>query len=216
MKSVISILFFLLIAFPLIIWGSVSANAQQKDSLLVVINGEISGRENLDEISDQIDRIHYLSAREAANLYGAAGAGGALLVKTRKQEEEEPLVLIDGQKVPVDSLQERSFRKIDVIRGQQAMNIFGPTAKDGVWLVQTLDESQLLRVQLEVKNKKGKGLKGIQIKNKEGKLLGVTNHCGIAIVENLSVGNSVVLLDKKNKSFNIEIKEHINSIVLER
>lgn len=193
---------------------SYAAQAQEKDSLLIVIDGVVSTQAKLEEVSSSIERINYLSARDAAHIYGTAG--GAILVKTRENNKREPVVLMDGEPVLADSLNNISFRKIDVITGHQALSLFGPSGKEGVWLVQSADAPELKNVRLEVKDKSRKPLRGIRIKDSTGELLGVTNRCGVVYLENYSSGNSVYLSGKKFAPKKIEINSSQTTIELER
>ena len=195
-------------------FGIFTAQAQQKDAILVIINGEPATQQELEEISEQIEEIQFLSPRDAAHIYGVAGAGGAFMVKTKKSKKE-PVILLNGTRVPEDSLQGTSFEKIDVIRGNQAINLYGPAARDGVWLVQAEETPQKENVLLEVKDSKGRGLRGVAVKNEREQLLATTNKCGMVVLENFSFGESVTLIGKKGSTKKIKIDNPVNSIILE-
>ena len=130
-----------------IVFGGMSFSAQtfaqdtekeeKKECIQVLINGRQAAAEDIEKLPAQsIQQMHYLHGRDAINLLGLAGAGGVLLVKTSSQKELlQPVVLKEGARISIDSLERTSFSRIDVIRGQQALNLYGPGAAGGVLLV---------------------------------------------------------------------------------
>jgi hypothetical protein len=184
--------------------------------LLVVIDGEMSSQEVLDTIpQEQIEHIHYLMARDARAIYGMAAPYGALLVKTKKNMN--PVIFKDGQPVSADT-HELDFDRIDVIRGRQAINLYGPGARDGVLLLHTEEgnKEKRLDVLLEIVNSRGKPVKGATITDESGKVLAISNNCGMVYVENLLVGNNISIFSKKYQRKDIPVREKKVKIQLQK
>ena len=140
LKAPALILPILLIFNLLLSYESLQAQQTGTNSLLVVIDGRVSSQAELAELpQERIERIDYLSGRDAQNIYGMPGASGALVVKIRK-EKADPLVVKDGQIVSVDSLKELQFRKINVLSRRQAMNLYGPAGVNGALLVEEAEQ----------------------------------------------------------------------------
>lgn len=191
-------------------------DVNESKPLLVVIDGEMASQEILDTIpQEQIEHIHYLMERDARAIYGMAAPYGALLVKTKKKMK--PVIFKDGQPVPADS-NDLYFDRIDVIRGQQAINLYGPGAKDGVYLLHTEEgnKEKRLDVLLEVVNSRGKPVKGATITDESGKVLAISNNCGMAYVENLLVGNNISIFSKKYQRKDIPVGEKRVKIQLQK
>lgn len=207
-----------LIAFVLCILylpDTMAQDSTANKSILVVINGVIASNEALKKIpEDEIKSMHYLSSRDARQLYGMAGAHGALLVKTEKEKRKQPVILREKNNIPVDSLEENSFTRIDVIRGRQALNLYGPAGKDGVLIMHSPDER--IDALLEVVDVKGKPLSGAEIKNEAGEIIAVSNDCGMAYLEKLIPENNLSISHKKYHSKNVNIENKKVKIVLEK
>lgn len=183
-------------------------------SALIIIDGKPATEQELEALQQKkLFEIQFLNPSKAQALYGPAGANGALLVTTLgSAASEEPLVLLNGRPIPADSLQKVQFEKIDVIRGQQALNLYGPAGKDGVYLVQAAPE--LTDVWLEIRNKKGKPVKGAQLTDEQGNVLAVSNSCGIITLENFSKGTNVIVKSKKYKPQTVSISSKKQNIIL--
>ena len=181
---------------------------------LIIIDGKPATEQELEALQQKkLFEIQFLNPSKAQALYGPAGANGALLVTTLgSAASEEPLVLLNGRPIPADSLQKVQFEKIDVIRGQQALNLYGPAGKDGVYLVQAAPE--LTDVWLEIRNKKGKPVKGAQLTDEQGNILAVSNSCGIITLENFSKGTNVIVKSKKYKPQTVSISSKKQNIIL--
>lgn len=120
------------------------AQEKEKESIRVLIDGRPAPIDEVNRLpAETIQQMHFLHGRDAINLIGPAGAGGVLLVKTKgKKEGQEPIVLKEGKRIPWTSLENGSFSRIHVIRGEQARNLYGPGAAGGVLLVQGEKEKE--------------------------------------------------------------------------
>ncbi len=101
------------------------------------IDGKPTPAEELNKLSyESIKQVHYLHGRDAIHLMGPVGAEGVLLVKsTKKEKTKQPVVLAGGRRISLDSLKGLSFHRIDVVRGAQAQQLYGPGASGGVLLL---------------------------------------------------------------------------------
>lgn len=199
--------------------GSMALKAQdmqKSKALLIVIDGEISTQQALDSIPrERIQQMDYLKGQDARAIYGLAAAQGALQVKTNNGQN--PVLMKDGQPVTEDSLANLEFKRIDVIRGQQALNLYGPGAKEGVYLFHSAKEKEnRMDVLLEVMNAKGKPVNGAIIKDENEKILAISNKCGMAYVENLLEGQDISIFSQEYQRKDTTILENRVKLLLEK
>lgn len=205
-----------------IVWvftGSMALKAQdmpKSKALLIVIDGKISTQQALDSIpQERIRQMDYLKGEDARAIYGLAAAQGALQVKT--SNGQNPVVMKDGQPVTEDSLAKLEFKRIDVIRGQQALNLYGPGAKEGVYLFHSAKEKEKrMDVLLEIMNAKGKPVNGAIIKDENEKILAISNKCGMAYVENLLEGQDISIFSQGYQRKDTTILENRVKLLLEK
>ncbi|WP_225000277.1 hypothetical protein [Cesiribacter sp. SM1] len=195
---------------------AVAQNRSAGQEVLIIINGEPATEKELQAITEREPyEIQYLSPQKAQALYGPAGAKGAMLLTTTPvRKANKPLVILNGKPVPADSLKQLPFKKIDVLRGRQAINLYGPAGKDGVLLVEA--EAEKTDVWLEIVNKKGRPVKGAQLLDKDGNVLGTTNKCGLALLENFTRGNSVTVKSKRYQTLQLDISDRKQKIILSK
>ncbi|AHM61201.1 TonB-dependent receptor family protein [Flammeovirgaceae bacterium 311] len=197
------------------------ARAQSRgggNETLIIIDGQPATEQELQALSDSSHfEIQYLSPQKAQAIYGPAGAKGALLLTKSKpsgQNKAGPLVVLNGKPVPADSLEHIPFQKIDVLRGRQAINLYGPAAKDGVFMVEAAPEKA--HFWLEIVNKKGKPVKGAQLLDEEGNVLAISNKCGMALLENFPVGSNVTIKSKRYQPLQLGISDRKQKIILSK
>ncbi len=212
MKLYIKILlagFFILQSF-----AAVAQSRSGGQEVLIIINGQPATEKELQAITENEPyEIQYLSPQKAQALYGPAGAKGAMLLTTTQvSKENKPLVVLNGRPVPADSLEQLPFKKIDVLRGRQAINLYGPAGKDGVLLVEARPEKA--DFWLEIVNEKGKPVKGAQLLDKEGNVLATTNKCGLALLENFKRGSSVIVKSKRYQPLQLGVSDQKLKIIL--
>lgn len=184
-------------------------------SMLVIIDGKPATHQQLEKMSkSSLFTIDFLSPAKARALYGLAGAQGALLVSTTGKKQEDPLVILNGREIPADSLNNVPFEQIHVLRGQQAINLYGPAAKEGAYLVKTAPEP--VNVWVEVVDVKGRPVKGVQLINEENAVLAVTNNCGIALLENFPKGNYVKVHSKRYKPQQAQLSNQKEKFILKK
>ena len=184
-------------------------------SMLIIIDGKPATHQELEEMSkNNLFTIDFLSPAKARAIYGLAGAHGALLVSTTGKKQEDPLVILNGREIPADSLNNVPFEQIHVLRGQQAINLYGPAAKEGAYLVKTAPEP--VNVWVEVVDVKGRPVKGVQLINEENAVLAITNNCGIALLENFPKGNHVKLHSKKHKPQQAQLANQKEKFILKK
>jgi hypothetical protein len=132
---------------------------------LFIIDGQVygAGRPRPDVDPAQILIVQVIKGREAVKFYGPAGvhgvvvitthegarrAGGVVLVPANSFElrghaaiaANSPLVLVDGARVPVESLQGIDADRIldvQVLKGRAAIRQYGHAGADGVILIRT-------------------------------------------------------------------------------
>lgn len=207
--------------------GTVAMAQEQlpKAALVVVIDGKLASQEVLEQLPEEaIHTIQFLPPQKAKLIYGAAGANGALLVKTKQLEEtltesrvesqKEPLVVVEGKVMPADSLSKMEFERIDVVRGQQAINMYGPAAKDGVYLVSK--EKERLDAWLKVEDKKGRPVKGAELVDEAGTTLAITNNCGLAWLEGVEKGKNIKVLRRRYQPVETRITEKKQIVILQK
>jgi hypothetical protein len=119
----------------------------------------------------------------------------------------KPIVLLNG--IPVtDSISLNKFDRIDFIQGKRAIDLLGPKAASGIYIIRGDGK---IPVYGEVVDRKRKKIKNAEVINSHGTVLTLTNHCGSFFLPSLSIGEEVVIRKKRfvEKRFVIQQTHHV-------
>lgn len=120
-------------------------NYQDVDSVnnpIYVIDGkEVTD----DEVSkfdvNRIKSTHVLKGEKATTQYGEKGKNGVILITTKEPSlPGNPLYVINGKETTSDEAKDiapDNIKSIDVVKGEQAMSIYGEKGKNGVIIITT-------------------------------------------------------------------------------
>ncbi len=209
MKRLIPFLLFLLIL--------AEAGAQNPDSLkaYIIINGIPSSQQELDKVrKDSTVVIHFIPGNKAVPLYGPQAKNGALVATISPGKTmAEPVVFLEGRRIPLDSLNFNNVERIDVIRGQQAVNLYGPAGKNDVYIVHK-GPPLFIDVIMRITDKNGKPVKKAEVIGENGSILAKSDKCGWVSLENFSMGNTVTISAGKKILKNLVITDQVMNVKL--
>ncbi len=201
------------IASILFLLASCSAFAQEDSRIYIVIDGIPATDEAYEKVqSDTTAEMHFLPASKAVPLYGPVAAKGALLITTRNaRQSQNPVFLLEGRRIDQDSINYSDIRRIDVIRGQQALNLYGPAAKDGVYLLHR-EKNTPVNVILRLVDERGNPVRRGKVISENGSILAESDKCGWIMLENFSLGNTVTISAGKKKLTSLVINRQVMKI----
>ena len=191
--------------------------AQRSDSLraYILINGQPSTEEQLDKVrSDSTVVIHFIPGNKAVPLYGPQAKNGALIATISQGKTlPEPVVFYEGKRIPFDSINMNTVKRIDVIRGQQAVNLYGPAGVNDVYIVHK-GYPLFIDVIMRITDKNGKPVRKAEVIGDNGSILATSDKCGWVSLENFSVGNTVTISAGKKVLKNLVITDQVMNVKL--
>jgi hypothetical protein len=120
------------------------------------------------------------------------------------------VIFINGKPVS-DTLRLTDFEKIDYIKGRQAIDLVGPRGKGGVFLVSSDGKIPVYGV---VSTSKGSKIKGAKVMTEEGKVLMVTNKCGVFFISGFKLYDNLVIKKKGYEDGILRVKQTENLVGL--
>ena len=126
-----------------------NAGAQLQPSHCCVKEPKAGDSEKKNEGAENINVDPNFPLKNETTSSSAAGTGKPQGCHLSAKQNEEPVVVMDGEKVSPDSLEGKAFRKITVLNGVQALNILGPAGVNGLWIVQTIPDYPELKEEHE-------------------------------------------------------------------
>lgn len=204
-----------LLPFLIVLFMASFVHAQQEARIYIVIDGIPATDEAYEKVqNDSTVVMHFLPPAKAVPLYGPVAAKGALLITTGKAESAtRPVFFREGSRIDPDSLDYSNVQRIDVIRGRQAINLYGPAGKDGVYLLHE-EEKPTVDVILRLTDKKGNPVKRGKVMSENGSILAESDKCGWVILENFSLGKTVTISTGKNKTTQLVITRQVMNVKL--
>ena len=112
-----------------------------------IVDGSTVPKETLDNMDpDKIATINVYKDEKAIEKYGEKAKNGVVVVRTKKKEKislvpsdtdekAQPLIIIDGEEIPRGSLKDLDpddIEKINVVKGEKAIEKYGEKGKNGV------------------------------------------------------------------------------------
>lgn len=192
---------------------TLAAIAQESDSssFYLVIDGERATQSEFNKMQlDSTAVIHFLKADKAMDLFGPAARNGALIISghTEIEDQKKAIYLYRNQRISADSIEFNNVSRIDVIRGRQALNLYGVAGKNGVYIIHD-QKPQFTNVILRITDKNGKPVRNATIKNKNGSILAKSDKCGWVNLENFSIGNTVTIAAGKKYLSDLVVTQQI-------
>lgn len=209
MKTLIFIFILSMLAFNI--------HGQENSGFYLVINGEPATTEEFDEATrDTTAVMHFLPSAKAIRLFGPIAKNGAIMLTTNPIPDSSysPIMIMNGRRTHPDSLNNKRFEYIDVIRGPRATSLYGPTGKDGVFIVHPSEEPPLQTIILHLTNSKGKAVKKAKVISENDRILAMSDSCGWIVLENFSLGNTVTISTGKKSLKNLVINNQYMNVKL--
>ncbi|MEM7510001.1 MAG: carboxypeptidase-like regulatory domain-containing protein [Bacteroidota bacterium] len=112
-----------------------------------IVDGSTVSKETLDKMDpDKIATVNVYKDEKAIEKYGDKAKNGVVVVRTKKKEKislvpsdtdekAQPLIVVDGEEFPRGSLKELDpddIEKINVVKGEKAIEKYGEKGKNGV------------------------------------------------------------------------------------
>ncbi len=194
---------------------SMAVMAQKSDStsFFLVIDGEQATQEEFRKIqNDSTVIIHFLKGDRAIELYGPAARNGALIT-SRPDPSNKGVFFYGKTRISADSVDYSNISRIDVIRGRQAIDLYGPGGKDGVFILHE-NKPEFANIIIRITNNKGNPVGKATVKNKNGSILAKSDKCGWVILENFSLGNAVTISKGKSNLTNLVINRQVMNVKL--
>ena len=122
--------------------------SSDKEKPLVYIDGKLSDNDGLESTNpNSIKSVSVLKDKAAIEKYGEKGKNGVILITTKENkksatlfnsDKEEPIIYIDGElskNEVLKKLDPDSIEKMEVLKGEKAIEEYGEKAKNGVILI---------------------------------------------------------------------------------
>jgi hypothetical protein len=132
--------------------------------------------------------------------------------KLDSAKAKKPIVMLNGTPV-TDTLTLNKFDRIDYIRGKKAVDLMGPKAANGIFVISA---DGTIPVYGEVVDKKGNKIKRAEVMSKEGTVLMITNSCGNFFIPSVRIGERLTIRKKGYQDESILIQQTQQIIQLNR
>ncbi|WP_297089057.1 carboxypeptidase-like regulatory domain-containing protein [uncultured Draconibacterium sp.] len=126
---------------------SLKITNEDGEAPLYILDGKEIGK--VEEISaEELESISVLKDENATALYGEKGKNGVVIFTTKervKNEMHNALVIKDGKKYDgeVSDIDAESIESINILKGESAIEKYGPAAKDGAIVIKSKNAAKI-------------------------------------------------------------------------
>ena len=119
-------------------------NSDDNKEPIYVVDGKVTTKKKTAKLNpDNIEEIEVLKGKSAVVKYGKNAGDGVVEIKTKKNNDAEPIIIINGKQATkklMKNLDEEEIEKVNVLKGEYAIEKYGKKAKDSVVEITTKKE----------------------------------------------------------------------------
>lgn len=132
--------------------------------------------------------------------------------KKDSTENNRPVIYLNGAPV-TDSVAIRKFDRIDLIQGKKAIDLLGPQASKGIYIISADGK---IPVYGEVVDTKKNKIKNAAIISSDGRVLITANKCGTFFLPAMQIGETITIRKKGYQEEIIRIQQTHQIIQLKK